>query len=192
MSDKEQLEDCLAEVRYALIFAGLGFHVDVEPLGSRGPDFRISRDGQEILVEVTRFRKINPGPPPIDLSEEVPMLAAYGNLPRDIRKAFDKILAKFSQIGDETAIIAIWNDDGDLEEIEVEMAVRDILADTQQNILSVPQGLLFVLYGSEWIGHKQLYCYPLRHSNDPFQARLQEEFETSIVNDLVRRALRQM
>ncbi len=189
-SDKEQLEDCLAEVRYALIFAGLGFHIDVEPLGSKGPDFRISREGQEILVEVTRFRKINPGPPPIDLSEEIPMLAPYGNMPRDIRKAFDKVLAKFSQIPDEAAIIAIWNDDGDLEEIEVEMAVRDILTDAKQNILSIPHGLQFILYGSEWVGSKQLYCYPLRHPTNPLETRLQQEFEASFVSNLIRQALR--
>ena len=69
-SDREQLEDCLAEVRYALAFVGLGFQVEIEPLGRKGPDMRISRDGHQAVVEVTRFRKIYQGPPVLDLSDE--------------------------------------------------------------------------------------------------------------------------
>jgi hypothetical protein len=30
--DKEQLEDYFAEIRFALIFAGLGFQVEIEPM----------------------------------------------------------------------------------------------------------------------------------------------------------------
>ena len=37
-SDGEQLDDYLAEIRYALILAGLGFQVVIEPLGKKGPD----------------------------------------------------------------------------------------------------------------------------------------------------------
>ena len=60
-SDKEQLEDYLAEVRYALIFCGLGFEVTIEPGGNKGPDLSISRDGHSAVVEIMRFRKVYSG-----------------------------------------------------------------------------------------------------------------------------------
>lgn len=193
-SDKEQLEDYLAETTYALVFAGLGFQVEIEPLGSKGPDLRVSRDSHQTVVEVTRFRKVNPGPPVLDLSDKNSMLAEYGNPPRDIRKSFEKLLTKFSQIGDEQAIIAIWNDDGDLEDLEVETAVNDIRRDAARRILTLPSGLLFVLYGSHGVragDNKQLYCFPLRYSEQPYQAEWQHELDTSTVGDLVQRAITQ-
>jgi len=62
-TDKEQLADDLAEVRYALVFAGLQFGVRIEPLGRQGPALKVSRDNLDACVEVMRFRKVSPGPP---------------------------------------------------------------------------------------------------------------------------------
>ena len=191
-SDKEQLDDYLAEVLYALVFAGLEFRVEIEPFGSKGPDLKVSRACHSAAVEVTRFRKMYPGPPVLDLEDENLRLPEYGNPPRDIRKAFEKILAKFSQIENEQAIIAIWNDDEDLEELEVATAVNDMRRDAHRRVLSLPSGLLFVLYGSKWVragDHKQLYCFPLRHVEQPYQATWQQELDTSTVSELIQRAL---
>ena len=60
----------LAEVRYALIFAGLGFDVEFEPDGDKGPDLGIKRDGEKVVVEIMRFRKINSGLPLLNLDDE--------------------------------------------------------------------------------------------------------------------------
>lgn len=186
--DKEQLADYLVEIRYALLFAGLGFEVEFEPLGNKGPDLRIARDGQQAVVEIMRFRKIFSGPPMLDLSDKNLVLSAYGNPPRDIRKAFEKILAKFAQIGSHQGIIAIWNDDEDLEEAETERAVSDICDDAAKGILSLPSGLLFVLYGSKWIGNQQLYCFPFRHLDQPYET-WKVEIEIATVSEHIRRAL---
>jgi hypothetical protein len=193
-SDKEQLEDCFAEVRFALIFAGLGFQVEIEPVGSKGPDLGISRDCHSAIVEIMRFRKVNPGPPMLDLSDENLLLPEYGNIPRDIRKTFEKILAKFPQVGGQEGIIAIWNDDEELEDAEVETAVINIRNDAIQQITSLPSGLSFVLYGSKWIragDDKQLYCFPVCYPAEPHQFAWQRELDTSTVNELVERALAQ-
>jgi len=139
VSDKEQLDDYFAEVVYALVFAGLGFQVEIEPFGGKGPDLRVSRDGRQALVEVTRFRKIYPGPPEFDIREENEELELpdYGDVHRDFRKSFQKLLSKFSQVGENQSIIAIWNDDGDLEEREVKTAVNALCNDAEQGILSI-------------------------------------------------------
>jgi hypothetical protein len=121
-----------------LIFAGLHFDVQIEPLGRRGPDLKVSRDNHEAFVEVTRFRKVSSGPPPLDLSDENLVLQVYGNPLRDIQKTFDKLVAKFRQVQDAQAIIAIWNDDGDLEELEVQAAVVNLWEDASSGILQLP------------------------------------------------------
>jgi hypothetical protein len=192
--EREQLEDYLAEVRYALVFAGLKFQVEIEPWGRKGPDLRISRDDHQAVVEITRFRKMYPGPPVLDLSGPITTLPEYGNPPRDIRKAFEKMLNKFPQVDDRESIIAIWNDDKDLEELEVEAAVAQLRIDGTRQIISLPQGLQFILYSSNAIypGSKQLFCFPLRYQYRPHQVRWQQELTSFTIQDLVQRALSEL
>src|SRR5947207_1715445 len=52
----EQILDYFAEVGFGLLFAHLRFEAVFEPLGVKGPDLSISRDGQSAYVEVKRFR----------------------------------------------------------------------------------------------------------------------------------------
>ncbi len=186
--DKEQLLDYLAEVRYALLFIGLGFKVEFEPLGNRGADLGIMRDGEKVVVEIKRFRKINPGLPLLNLEDESPILPEYGNIPRDMRKAFDRILAKFRQIEDRKGIIAIWNDDEELEEIETEAAVYNIYNDVKKGLLAIPSGLLFAVYGSKWIGNQQLYCFPFQGLEQPFET-WKIDIEKADVFSVIERAL---
>jgi hypothetical protein len=168
--DKEQIADSLAEIRYALIFAGLGFDVEFEPTGDQGPDLMVRRDNIEIVVEVKRFRKTNPDLPTLNLDDEELTLPEYGNIPRDVRKTFDKILTKFRQVENQRGVIAIWNDDEELEEIEVGLAVKDIRSDFKNGLLTIPDDLLFVLYGSKWeLDNKQLYCFPFHDIEQPFE-----------------------
>jgi len=192
--DEDQLGDYLAEVKYALIFAGLGFQVEVDPKGKKGPDLGISRNGHYAVVEVTRFRKVHSGPPMLDMSDKLSTLQQYGNPPRDIRKSIEKILNKLRQVQNGESIIAIWNDDEDLEEVEVQEAVEGIRDEAAQGILTLPNGLLFVLYGSNRIGQdgRQLYCFPIHYSAQEHQQLWQQELESSTVEELVQRALTQV
>src|SRR2546426_3148996 len=52
----EQILDYVAEVGFGLLFAHLRFATGFEPLGLKGPDLSISRDGHSAYVEVKRFR----------------------------------------------------------------------------------------------------------------------------------------
>jgi len=192
-SDIEQLQDYLAEVRYALVFAGLGFQVEIEPYGSTGPDLRVSRDKHLAVTEIMRFRRVYPGPPELDLSDESTVLPEYGDFSRDVQKAFGKILAKFRQIGNEASIIAIWNDEEELEELEVEMAINYLRQDVARNHLSLPNGLQYVLYGSKWVragDNKQLHCFPVRCVDEPYRT-WQQELEASTIDRLIQHSLAQ-
>ena len=191
-NDVEQLQDYLIEAVYALSFVGLRFQVEIEPLGQKGPDLKIIRDDHQVLVEITRFRKIYQGPPVLDLSNENAILPIYGNPTRDIRKAFEKIVRKFTQVSNEEAIIALWNDDEDMEELEVRTAVAYLRNDATEGRINLPSGLLFILYGSKWVGgvgNRQLYCFPLQYLHKPHHITLQQELNTSHVSHLIQRAL---
>lgn len=179
--DREQLCDYLAEVRYALVFVGLEFKVQFEPLGKKGPDLGISRNGHDAVVEVKRFRQVDPGPPEISLSDKeyldgTFLLEPYGNPERDVKKIASQIAEKFKQVGNSVSIIAFWNEDEN--DIETEIAVRELCNDTAQQGFTLPTGLLFILYGSSWQRpRQQFHCFPLRILETP-QSNWMREFES--------------
>ena len=163
--DKEALLDHLATLRYSLIFGYLGFAVSFEPTGTQGPDLLITRDGISATVEVTRFRSMNPGPSVLSeekLQSDELILEPYGNPCRDVPKSLRKIKEKFRQALAPHAIIAVWNDDEALEELEMSIALRNL----RQNS-ALPAGLEFVIYGSRWISHIQLHIFPMKPQLDP-------------------------
>ena len=186
--DREQLCDYLAEIRYALVFIGLGFQVRVEPLGKKGPDLGISRDGHSAVIEVKSFRQVDPGPSKISLSskeflDDTFLLEPYGNLERDIKKIISRAVEKFEQVGNSESIIAFWNDDE--KDIESELAIRELRNDAAQRRLAPPPGLLFFLYGSDWQRpSQQFYCFPLRILGTP-QSNWMQELESSFVYTLM-------
>ena len=192
-ADKEEIKDYIIEIWYSLAFVGLSFNVEIEPLGKQGPDLKISRDDNHAFVEIMRFRKVYPGPPEFNLSDGQEMLSDYGDIHRDVEKAFRKILNKFSQIGKENSIIAIWNDDGDMEEAHVKTAVAKLSEDATKNIFSLPEGLFSILYGSEWVhlcDKKQLYCFPLKRLQHSYhQKTWQKELESSTIKELINNAI---
>lgn len=188
---REKLLDYLAEVNYALVFVSLGFEVEFEPFGTVGADLGITKGNQQVIVEVTRFRPVNPGPPEMAMSGEM-NIEEYGNFQRDLRKAVRKIYRKFAQVKNQKSVIAIWNADRDLEEMEVKEAVRSLWHDDD-----LPDGLLFLLYGSAliapaWVGprgHQQLYCFPFRLITEPAYTSLQRELESYTLSQHIERAL---
>ena len=164
-ADKEALLDHLATLRYSLIFGYLGFVVSFEPTGTQGPDLLITRDGISATVEVTRFRSINPGPSVLSdekLQSDELILEPYGNPGRDVPKSLRKIKEKFRQALAPHAIIAVWNDDEALEELEMSIALRNLRRDS-----SLPVGLDFVIYGSRWISCVQLHIFFMKPQLDP-------------------------
>ncbi len=169
--DSETLLDHVATLRYSLIFRGLGFLPTFEPTGSQGSDLLITRDGTSATVEVTRFRPVNPGPPTLTeekfLGDEW-LLEKYGDPQRDVAKCLRKVRDKFRQATAPHAVIAVWNDDGALEEIEMHIGLRNLQEDPR-----LPAGLEFVVYGT--LGHSRLYSFPMKPNLDaPFQEWAQQ------------------
>ena len=190
--DIEQLGDYRAEILYALMFAGLTFDVAIEPKGAEGPDLSVCRDGHSAAVEVTRFRRVHPGPPtasPADIPEILPI---YGDPLRDVRKVREKVTSKFRQLRGGTGVVAIWNDDGDLEDLEACQGVAEIAREVASGVLSAPPDVFLVMYASERTNiseNQQVYCFKLRANCPEYLQRWSKEFESSSVQQLLQRAL---
>jgi hypothetical protein len=189
---KESLKDTLREIDIALIFKALGFELEVEPGKSaktgKNIDLKLSKDNNTCFVEVTRFMPMKPGPVEIGPEFDELLLPEYGDITRDVEKACGKVIDKFNQLGSEPTIIAIWNDDNRMEEIEVGMAVRKIV-----QVEKVPSNLMFILYISDWIkirGQQQMFCYLSRNSLEPYVQQWIKDLESSLVQTLINDACR--
>jgi len=187
-AEKGTLDDHLAALRYALVFRSLGFLLSFEPTGSKGPDLLILRDAAAATVEITRFRPMNPGPPVLTKEEYLQddfLLEPYGNPQRDIVKCLEKVRDKLRQAVGARAIIAVWNNDEALEEVEMRDALRDLQRDP-----GLPAGLQMVLYGSEWAYHgQQLWCFPMKAAVDAHVQQWAYELEAVSVTAAVASAL---
>jgi hypothetical protein len=172
-----QVLDHLAELRYALVFRHLGFAITIEPLGRTGPDLEVSRGGLSAIVEVTRFRPMNPGPSDTDGET----LAPYGDVTRDVTKSLGKLAGKFGQLQGERSIIAVWNDDDALEELEMSMAAKEL-----SGAPHMPTSLQFVLFGSSWTSPtRDLYCFQMRDLQGDV-AQWARDLETASVTAAIR------
>lgn len=170
-SDKEQLLDTLAEVKFAVIFSELGFSVEVEPLRKESlganPDLRISKNGYNSLVEVKRFRPSrNPVP---ELSNTASVLSKYGDPQRDWQNIFDKINDKFRQVGND-GIIAFWNNNDNLEYVDVESAAHAHAIKARSSKSS------FLLFRSH-LEDENFFCYKLKYSLPAYQKIWMSELE---------------
>jgi len=190
--DVDAMDDHLATARYALMLAGLAFEVVVEPTGREGPDLSIARDGHSAAVEVTRFRKMHEGPSASGPGNMPDILLEYGDPLRDIRKVRDKVTSKFRQLRKGTGLVAIWNDDGDLEELEAYEGVAEIAHEAMTGVLSVPPGLFLVAYATHWWNPRvrpQVHCFELQPNCPPHLRQWKADLEASLVRDLMRRAI---
>jgi hypothetical protein len=156
---QSDISDYLAELWYATLFKELGFHIIIDPLGD-GPDMKISKQDFDIFVEVTCFRNIYPGPPNLTLSDaEEITLIEYGNWERDTNKSYRKMVDKFPQLNRteiKSSVLAIWNYDGDLEEIEIESAISRISEERITKKIFVPENLKFIIF-APWDGNHLTY-----------------------------------
>lgn len=172
-TDQEQFLDRFIEALYAFVFDGLGFSVEFLPRGRSGADLRIKNPEREYHAEVSRFRHRYPGPPELPegfLTDDHYTLPSYGDPVRDSRKAYQKLLDEIAQLPQADSIVAIWNDDGDMEDLEVRSAVAQLRGDLRRQLMPKLRWVKFVVYGSEWVGCDflnkpvQFHCLPLSAS----------------------------
>jgi hypothetical protein len=193
--DVEALSDYIAEIRFGLIFAGLHYEIGFEPLGEKGPDLVISRDGQSAYVEVKRFRSSIRQQEVNVLTDDL-MFKQYGNPLKDIAKIRAELLGKFIQVQvcGRNGIIAFWSDNDELEDLEFGFAVTDVRSDVENQIHQLPEGFLFTVFGSDWRNvsqNQQLFCRVVKPLTQPFVSWA-GELESVMVNDCLRAAINRL
>lgn len=160
----EDFDDYLAEAWFVAVFLFCGYSVTIYPDGDAGPDLLIENSEVSFYVEVARFRPINVGPPGPGGCNDTDLLHEYGDFTRDTKKAMKKIFSKFRQIEERSAAIAIWNEDGALEELEFLAGVRKLRDDP-----AVPPGVEVVIYGSSWARCGEKATGPLQFETAPIR-----------------------
>jgi hypothetical protein len=170
----ETMLDYSAEIRFGLTFKGLRFEIEFEPCGSKGPDLAVFRDGQSTYVEVKRFRpSIEDDGPTVGIGDE---LMPYGNLQQSVKKIEDELARKFIQVQAGSGIVAFWSDHSTIEDIDFELAIRNMRSDNETGVRRVPDGILFSIFASDWMSAagQQLYCEALKPLSEPFSTWVQE------------------
>lgn len=185
----ESLRDCFAEVLYALTFVGLGFLVDVEPLGYKGPDLAVKRNGQSLLVEVSRLRLKREMP--TFAPEELPdMLPCLGTPLPDVRRAYQKICDKVSQLGSEEGILAIWNDDEILDKAHGKTAAHWVSEELRAGRLKAAEQLQLVLFHTNWVSQQEYFTWAVRFPEADWLVEWRRLLESARLSDLLRTVLR--
>jgi len=190
----EEVFDIHAEITYALIFMGVGFGAEFEPLGEEGPDLMVTRDGHSAYVEVKRFRNSAvPGARNLSDPDGIPIFQQYGNPLKDIAKIRGELMKKFRQVREGNGIVAFWSDNDHLD-IEFPFAVTDVREDVYNQIQTVPEGFLFSVFASDSMAvrqHQQIYCRSVSPLQEPSSTWVYD-LESSLVDDCIRSALRML
>lgn len=187
----DELGDLYAELTFAMLFFALGFKVQFEPTGEKGPDLLVNRDHESAYVEVKRFR---PRPVTNALatipSTVSPLFQPYGQPEKDTDKVRAELYGKFRQVIGHNGILAIWSDDDDLESLEHQFAVNDMRRDDELGFQHVPQTVLFSVFAGNWLSARgqQVYCSHFRSLNEPFR-QWAEDLEFASVTNCVRHAI---
>lgn len=190
----DQINSYFTEVWYSLVFAGLSFHVELEPLGkrTRGPDLRISKMGYHCLVEIKHFVRsdsANDEPPLAPLSfGKRDVLQQYGDPQRDQELAYRAIVEKFPQANRDASMLVLWSDRCDWD-LATKCAVDAIMKDADRGTVAIPPSLMCVIVGSDW-SHRgqQLFAFPFGTLHQPYSDWVAELSRSGAV-DLVERAL---
>lgn len=188
----EDLRDCFAEVLYALTFVGLGFLVDVEPLGEKGPDLAVERNGRNLLVEVSRLR-LKREMPTFTLEELPNMLPCLGDPLPDVRRAYQKICDKVSQLGSEEGIFAIWNDDEILDKAHGKTAAHWVSDELRAGRLKAAEQLQLVLFHTNWVSvqtQQEYFAWAVRSPETDWLVEWRRLLESARLSELLRTVLR--
>ena len=89
--------------------------------------------------------------PVFDFSDPNPMLADLGDPLPDVRRAYDKIRGKMSQLNRRPGAIAVWNDDEVLDDFHCRTAIHWVERDLETGLAASAEHLELVLYLSNWV-----------------------------------------
>ena len=152
-------QDCIAQLRFALYFHQNGYIVEFIPRSKeKTPDLFVTNSELRGFVEIKHIHKKHDGPKKMQIndSDSGEILEEYGNYIRDEKYCRDKIIEGFKQLRNfpelkktDWMIVAVWNSDEDLDEIDMESSLN-LLIHEQSELKNIPNPKC-IIYGSNWL-----------------------------------------
>jgi hypothetical protein len=157
-----RMPDFIVELVFASYFCEEGYIVEFVPRseGEITPDLHISKNELRGYVEIKHIHKKHDGPGSVVLKDfkEIPedeFLEMYGDHVRDERYCRDKILEGFQQIqqysglkATDAMIVAIWNSDGDLDDLNMKFTITNLIDERSE--FDKMQNNKWIIFGSPW------------------------------------------
>ena len=154
-----RMPDFLVELLFASFFYDDNYTVEIIPRSDleKTPDLLISKTAFRGIVEIKHIHKKHDGPRVVlpDESHELNILEQYGDPIRDERYCRDKILEGFQQIRQfselmdtDVMIVAIWNSDEDIEEIDMKFSISHLIEEKDE-FENMPNPK-WIVYGNQW------------------------------------------
>lgn len=148
-STREDCEDHLAVVQYALALSERDYLVTVEPDGPRGPDLSIEKDGAEARAEVRRIREAGEkymiGPRHSKPAPGLRTVTFWENAEAATNKVVDSIKDKLRQVAQGSTIILLVCEDPVIDCEDFDGAIEQMKKDVANPALSLPRGLQYVV-----------------------------------------------
>lgn len=114
----EAYRDLYIEGDYALSFARCGYLVQLVPKGQEGPDLKLTVDGAEIFMEVSRFREDE------DLRDQMGKSNEMVQMPDRSQKVFEKVSIESKQlISGKPGIVLLHSSNIGIDEHEFQQAI---------------------------------------------------------------------
>jgi hypothetical protein len=154
----DDIRDFIATLIFASYFHHAECIVEFVPRSKeKTPDLFISNSAFRGFVEVKHIHKKHDGPKtvlPNELNKKI-ILEKYGNPLRDANYCRDDIIEGFKQLRDfsglqktDWMIVAIWNSDEDLEEIDMKSSLNQLIK--EKNEFENMPNPKCIVYGSDW------------------------------------------
>jgi len=169
-----RMPDFIVELLFASYFCKEGYTVEFisRSESEKTPDLLITKNEFRGFVEIKHIHKKHDGPGVVVLKDlnEIPedeLLEEYGDHVRDERYCRDKILEGFLQIqkfsgltNTDAIIIAIWNSDEDLDDLNMKFAISNLIEERSE-FDNIPNKK-WIVFGSPWFSlrkNSQFHIY---------------------------------
>lgn len=169
--DFRDIEDFIVELTFAIYFYQAECTVEfISRSKGTTPDLCITNSNLRGFVEIKHIHKKHDGPKRIHPHElgTTGLLEEYAVYTRDEKYCRDKILEGFKQLRNfprlkktDWMIVAVWNSDEDLEEIDMESSLNQLIHE-ESEFKNTPNPKCIV-YGSDWFSLRKKTKFHVFH-----------------------------
>jgi len=167
----KDIDDFIAELTFAMYFHHAKYIVEfISRSKGTTPDLYISNSSLRGFVEIKHIHKKHDGPEKVQSNDlgTIELLEKYAVYTRDEKYCRDKIIEGFKQLRNfselqktDWMIVAVWNSDEDLEEIDMESSLNQLIRE-ESEFKNTPNPKC-IIYGSDWFSLRKKTKFHVFH-----------------------------